>query len=125
MDDFASLRVLVVGDLIFDRYTSVAIQGLTSKNRIISGRFLDDDLQAGGSLAVFRHIQQFCPQTKILGIVGTEGWVKDFLRDKIGTSKNLLVRGEEFTSIVKQRFVEPFSEGKELSKLFSVNYFCP
>ena len=27
VDDFASLRVLVVGDLIFDRYTSVAIQG--------------------------------------------------------------------------------------------------
>jgi cytidyltransferase-like protein len=122
LENFASLRVLVVGDLIFDRYTSVAIQGLTSKNRIISGRFLDDDLQAGGSLAVFRHIQQFCPQTKILGIVGTEGWVGEFLRDKIGVSQNLLVRGDEFTSIVKQRFVEPFSEGKELSKLFSVNY---
>lgn len=122
IDAFSSLRVLVLGDVIFDRYTSVAIQGLTSKNRIISGRFLDDELQAGGSLAVFRHIAQFCPQTKLLGVVGTEGWVNEFLRDKIRPSQDLVIRGEDFTSIVKQRFVEPFSEGKELSKLFSVNY---
>jgi cytidyltransferase-like protein len=122
VDGFASLRVLVLGDVIFDRYTSVAIQGLTSKNRIISGRFLDDEMQAGGSLAVFRHIEQFCPQTKILGVVGTEGWVGEFLHDKIRPSQDLVFRGDAFTSIVKQRFVEPFSEGKELSKLFSVNY---
>jgi len=122
VDGFASLRVLVLGDVIFDRYTSVAIQGLTSKNRIISGRFLDDEMQAGGSLAVFRHIEQFCPETKILGVVGTERWVGEFLHDKIRPSQDLVLRGDEFTSIVKQRFVEPFSEGKELSKLFSINY---
>jgi len=122
IEEFSSLRVLVVGDLIFDRYTSVAIQGLTSKNRIISGRFLDDEVQAGGALAVYRHIEQFCPHAKIAGVVGTESWVEEFLKDKIRPSHDLVIRGDDFTSIVKQRFVEPFSEGKELSKLFSVNY---
>jgi sugar/nucleoside kinase (ribokinase family) len=32
------------------------------------------------------------------------------------------VRDPEFVSIIKQRFVEPVSEGKDLSKLFSVNF---
>jgi sugar/nucleoside kinase (ribokinase family) len=35
---------------------------------------------------------------------------------------NLSVRDPNYVSIVKQRFVDPRLEGKELSKLFSVNY---
>ena len=31
VDQFQDLKVLVVGDIIFDRYTSVSVQGLTSK----------------------------------------------------------------------------------------------
>ena len=31
VDEFQDLKVLVVGDIIFDRYTSVSVQGLTSK----------------------------------------------------------------------------------------------
>jgi len=33
-----------------------------------------------------------------------------------------VVRDPAFTTVVKQRFVEPLAEGKELSKLFAVNF---
>jgi sugar/nucleoside kinase (ribokinase family) len=33
-----------------------------------------------------------------------------------------IVRDASFTTVIKQRYVEPLAEGKELSKLFSVNY---
>src|SRR5439155_8867719 len=36
--------------------------------------------------------------------------------------EDLIVRDAEFTTIIKQRFVEPLSEGKELVKLFAINY---
>lgn len=122
VDGFKNLRVLIVGDIIFDKYTTLEVQGLTSKNRILSGRFVSDEMQAGGALAVYRHIREFTPHVKLASLVGAEPWVDETLAQFIEPSAQEIVRSPKFTTIVKQRFVEPRSEGKELSKLFSVNY---
>jgi cytidyltransferase-like protein len=122
VDGFQKLRVVVIGDLIFDRYTTVEVQGLTSKNRILSGRYVADDMQAGGALAVYRHLREFTPHVKLIGLAGTEPWLESTLQEFVSPESDEIVRSPEFTSIVKQRFVEPRIEGKELSKLFSVNF---
>jgi rfaE bifunctional protein nucleotidyltransferase chain/domain len=122
IDDFAKLRVLVVGDIIFDRYSYVKVQGLTSKNRIISGRYLNEETQAGGALAVFRHLQQFTPHVSLLGLVGTETGTEQTLREYLPQAHDLVLREQTFTTIIKQRLCEPPAEGKEISKLFSVNF---
>jgi len=122
VEEFGRLRIVVVGDVIFDRYSTVAIQGLTSKNRIISGRFLGEETQAGGALAVYRHLREFAPKTSLVGVVGREPWVEPLLRASLQRTGDALVRERGYTSVLKQRFVEPVSEGKELSKVFSVNY---
>jgi bifunctional ADP-heptose synthase (sugar kinase/adenylyltransferase) len=120
-DEFSKLKVLIVGDIIFDRYCSVEVQGLTSKNRILSARLLSEDTQAGGALAVFRHIRQFTQNVKLISLAGTEPWVNETLASFILPSEREIVQVPEFTTVVKQRFVEPRMEGKELSKLFAVN----
>ena len=122
VDSFSTMRVLIIGDLIFDRYTTVEVQGLTSKNRILSGRHMDDDMQAGGALAVYRHMREFTPHVKLISLAGTEPWLDSTLAEFIEPDGDAIIRSPEFTTIVKQRFVEPRAEGKELSKLFSVNY---
>lgn len=122
VDAFKSLRVLVVGDLIFDRYTTLEVQGLTSKNRILSGRYVADDMQAGGALAVYRHLREFTPHVKLAGLAGTEPWLEATLAPFLPADGDEIVRSPEFTTVVKQRFVEPRVEGKELSKLFSINF---
>ena len=122
VEGFRDLKILVVGDIIFDRYSTVAIQGLTSKNRIISCRFMKEETQCGGALAVYRHLLQFAPRTQLLGALGTESWVSQLMARTIKRGGNLSVRDPDYVSIVKQRFVDPRMEGKELSKLFSVNY---
>jgi len=122
VDDFKSLKVLVIGDIIFDKYTTLSFQGLTSKNRIISGRYLDEEMQAGGALAVFRHVREFTPNVKIVSLIGKEGWVEPLLRRHIHPNEDEVLRIPNFTSVVKQRFVEPLKAGKELWKLFSVNF---
>lgn len=122
VESLADVRVLVVGDVIFDRYSYLHVQGLASKNRIISGRFLREDLQCGGALAVFRHVQQFTRDVRFLSVVGTEAWVDPILRQHVAPESDRVLRDPSFTTIVKQRFVEPLSDGKELSKLFAVNY---
>lgn len=122
VNGFAGLRVLVVGDTIFDKYSFVKVQGLTSKNRIISGRYLEEEAQAGGALAVYRHIKQFTPEVRLVSLLGTEDWLEPTLRMFLPTQDDATVRDPDFVSIIKQRYVEPVSEGKDLSKLFSVNY---
>jgi bifunctional ADP-heptose synthase (sugar kinase/adenylyltransferase) len=122
VESFADLKVLVVGDTIFDRYSYVKVQGLTSKNRIISGRFLREETQSGGALAVFRHVKQFTRHARFLSLLGTEPWVDSALAGHIEPHENRTVRDPSFTTIIKQRYVEPMAEGKEMSKLFSVNY---
>jgi len=122
VEDFSDLRVLVVGDVIFDRYSTVAIQGLTSKNRIIAGRFLGEETQPGGALAVYRHLRAFTPNTRLVAAVGREPWVEPLLRRTLTPAGDRVIRDRNYVSILKQRFVEPVSEGKEVTKLFAVNY---
>lgn len=121
VNEFSKLRVLVLGDLIFDRYTTVVVQGLTSKNRIISGRYVQEETQAGGALAAFRHVREFTPNARIIALTGTEPWVDVELRRYVQEREDGVIRLPGFTTIVKQRFVEPFREGTELSKLFALN----
>ena len=121
IDSFSKLEVLVVGDIIFDRYSEVKIQGLTSKNKTISARHVEVETQAGGSLAVYRHIRQFTDQVKLIGITGTEPWVEHELGKYLDSNDSSLVRDECFTTIVKHRYVEAAGHN-EVSKLFSVNY---
>ncbi len=122
VESFSDLRVLIIGDTILDRYSFVNVQGLTSKNRIISGRFLKEETQTGGALAAFRHVRQFTNYVKFLSIVGTEPWVDALIARYVGPMEDLVVRDPGFTTIIKQRFVEPLTDGKELGKLFSVNF---
>ncbi len=122
IDGFASLKVLLIGDTIFDRYTTVKVQGLTSKNRILSGRFLGEEIQSGGALAVYRHMRQFCPHVRFISLAGPEPWADEVLREQVDPDDDWIIRAPEFVTIVKQRYVEPATIGKELIKLFSVNF---
>ncbi|MSU34507.1 MAG: cytidyltransferase [Pedosphaera sp.] len=122
IESFRTLKLLVVGDTIFDRYSYVTVQGLTSKNRIISGRFLEEETQCGGALAVFRHVREFVDDVRFVSLCGTEPWAQAELRTHVPPAADRIIRDSQFTTVVKQRFVEPVSERKELSKLFAVNY---
>ncbi len=122
LDRLANLKVLVIGETIFDRYSYLKVQGLTSKNRIISGRFLGEETQSGGALAVFRHVKEFVKEARFISLVGAEPWVEGCLAPHVAATEDRILREKSFTTIIKQRFVEPLSEGKEMSKLFAVNY---
>ena len=122
VDGFGKLKVLVVGDVIFDRYSYVHVQGLTSKNRIMSSRFLDEETHAGGALAVYRHLRSFTDQVDFLSITGDERWVKEEVDRLIPEARNHILVNPDFTTVVKQRYVERSKRSQEISKLFAINY---
>lgn len=125
VEGFSKLRVLVVGDTIYDKYSFLKFQGLASKNRILSGRHLRDEIHAGGALAVLRHIAAFAPAVRFLSLLGTEDWVDREMKKVLPPAADATLRSDLFTTVVKQRFVEPEIEGKELTKLFAVNHLDP
>lgn len=122
VEEFSKLKVLVIGDLIFDQYAYVSIQGLTSKDQVLSGRFIDEEIQAGGALAIFRHLKRFCKDVKLISLVGTESWVDNLLANYITPRSQLLIRDPDFCTIVKKRYVESCDKEKEIHKLLSLNY---
>ena len=73
-------------------------------------------------MAVLRHALQFTENIQFVSLVGTEPWVAPTLRKFLSEKQDGIVRCEKFTTVRKLRFVEPYKEGIELNKLFSVNY---
>jgi cytidyltransferase-like protein len=122
VDSFSKMRVLVVGDVIFDRYTSVHVQGLTSKNRTISARRLSEETHHGGALAIYRHIRAFTDKVDFFSITGTEPWAAELVGQVVPDAHNHLLRVEKFTTIIKQRFIEHSKRTREVNKLFALNY---
>jgi rfaE bifunctional protein nucleotidyltransferase chain/domain len=122
VDAFEKLRILVVGDTIIDQYACLKVQGLTSKNRIISGRFLSQETYLGGALAILRHVAQFTPSVRYISLLGTEPWVDELIAGGIPPGGDATVRDASFTTVVKKRYVEPLLSGNEISKLFSINF---
>jgi len=122
VESFRDLKLLVVGETIFDRYSYLKVQGLTSKNKIISGRFLEQETQCGGALAVFRHVRQFSDRVRFVSLMGTEPWIEQLLGPELAAEQDGIIRDQHVKTIVKERFVEPLTPGKEMGKLFAVNF---
>lgn len=116
------LRVLVIGDLIMDRYTYCRVQGLTAKTKVLSVRPERDVDQFGGSLAIARHAASFGCSTKLIALAGTEPWLDENLARLSDDHLEVnLVRHEDYETIVKQRYVERPGQRRDLIKYFSVN----
>lgn len=121
IDGFSKLRVLAVGDIIFDRYSYVHVQGLTSKNRTMSARYLREETHPGGILAIARHLAAFTGTVDVMSLAGAEPWVDGLLKECLGGRTGHILRRPDFTTVVKQRFVESGKRSSEISKLFALN----
>jgi bifunctional ADP-heptose synthase (sugar kinase/adenylyltransferase) len=121
-DAMSKLRVLVLGDTIFDRYNDVQLQGLTSKNRTMSDRLRREHTDPGGGLAVAKHLRQFTPHVRKVRMFGFEPWLDDAVGAHLSAAEDLFERDSRISTVVKRRYVEPDSDEKEMVKLFSVDY---
>ncbi len=115
------LRVLVVGDLIVDRYTYCSVQGLTSKSHVPSVRPSRSVDQAGGALAVGRHVATFGCETTVLTLAGEEVFLSDLLATIRHELDLEILTDLRYETIVKERFVERPGKRQDLLKHFSVN----
>lgn len=120
VDLMKNKKILVLGDVIIDDYIFCKIQGIMSKNTGYSARFLNEEKYMGGSVAIAKHIAEFCDYVTLLSIVGTEKQISELMNEN-KPYEDKIIRTEDFNTIVKKRYVESDERRKNLDKIFVIN----
>ena len=119
LKDLKDLKVLVVGETIIDEYCYCKPMGKASKEPIITTRFIEEEIFAGGVLAGANHIAGFCDQVDLLTGLGSIDSREDFIRQSL--SPNItpkFIYEDDSRTIVKKRFVE----NAFLRKMFEIGF---
>lgn len=121
-DRAKNLKVLVIGDVIIDRYTYCAVQGLMSKDMGYSVRFQEEEEFLGGSVAIARQLAAFSDHVTLCSVIGTQQELYDRFRQELGGLMTLeLVRSPAYSTIVKHRYLEKDKKRDDLRKIFAIN----
>jgi rfaE bifunctional protein kinase chain/domain/rfaE bifunctional protein nucleotidyltransferase chain/domain len=112
-------RVLVIGDTIIDDYVYVNPMGKSPKENIIATRYEEDEMFAGGVIAVANALASICGSVDVVTVLGAADSHRELVEDSI--KDNITLTALERPSAPttrKQRFIEP----AYVKKMFEV-YF--
>lgn len=116
------LKVLVIGDVIIDKYTYCDVQGLMSKDTGYSSRLDYSEDYLGGAVAVARHLSSFTENVTLMSIVGSEEDIRlKFLDEAADKMRLKLTYNTSFPTIIKHRYLTRNARREEYRKIFSVN----
>lgn len=108
-------NIVVVGDLIADKFVFLKSLGKSRKNNLISTRYIRAEVQHGGVLMIYLIIQSFFKKSRLV-LFGNKKNLT--FVSKIVAKKNILFCNiKKDTLTLKTRFVDAYDK----SKLFQVN----
>lgn len=117
-----NLKILVVGDIIIDKYTYCDVQGLMSKDMGYSARIQNSEEYLGGSLAIARHLSSFNNHVKLLSAMGAEQEIHTRITEALSDTIQLeLMHSAQFPTIVKHRYLTRNAKREEYRKVLAVN----
>lgn len=121
-DKISSLKVLVVGDIIIDKYTYCYVQGTMSKDVGYSAREQYSEEYLGGSAVIARHLSSFSDHVTLMSIIGNEERIQQRLFDELADGMQLeLLHSSEFSTIIKHRYLTRNAKREEYRKIFAIN----
>lgn len=113
------LSVLIVGDAIIDEYAYCLPLGRSAKSPIVVHQHLDQEVFAGGALAIANHAAGICREVRLVTLLGEddprEGFIRDALKPNV---RPVFFRRPDGPTIVKRRWIHRHNN----QKLFEVNY---
>ena len=121
LDQLKNLKVLVIGETIIDQYVFCEALGKSGKEPVLALRELETQNYLGGSLAIARHLSDFCSQVSVLSFLGEDEEHRSFIENNIeeNISLNFLTKSNSPT-ILKRRFVDSIDQKKILG-VYSIN----
>ncbi len=111
---FRTLKVLIVGELIIDRYCFGEIIGKSGKEPHLVLSKKKEDCYLGGTGAIARHISSFVNKINLISPFGKEKFFMNIINRslKSNVKLHLFKPNENFKTIEKTRFVDQISNYK-------------
>ena len=108
LDKLKNDKVLVVGDLIIDRYIYGSVLGKSGKEPHMVFRQNKEHLYLGGSAIIANHLSDFIKKITLISDFGNEIQIKKLLKDNL--KKNIkylpILPNKKYKSCIKTRFVD-------------------
>ena len=121
VEELNKLKILVIGEAIIDQYVFCEALGKSGKEPVLVLRDLETQEYLGGSLAIARHLSNFCNTVSILSFLGKDNEYKSFIENNIEENINLnFFKKHGSPTIVKRRFVDHI-DGKKVLGVYSIN----
>ena len=121
VDEINKLKVLVIGEAIIDQYVFCEALGKSGKEPVLVLRDLETQEYLGGSLAIARHLNEFCDTVSVLSFLGENNDYKSFIENNMEENIHLnFLEKSDSPTIVKRRFVDNVDRKKVLG-VYSIN----
>jgi rfaE bifunctional protein kinase chain/domain len=119
LDSLKDLRVLVLGDAIFDEYAYCHVMGKASKEPIVPYKFLNSEVNLGGVFNVANHIANFVKDVSLVTCIGNNDY--DFIETGLNNciERNIFVQNDSQT-IVKKRYLDAY-KGFKIFEVYNVD----
>lgn len=121
-EKISKLRVLVVGDVIIDKYTYCIVQGMMTKDMGYSAKLCHSEEYLGGAVAIARHLATYTDHVTLMSIIGNEKrFEKCFFDELTGKIRLRFGHSSVFPTIVKHRYLSRNEKREEYQKIFAIN----
>jgi rfaE bifunctional protein kinase chain/domain/rfaE bifunctional protein nucleotidyltransferase chain/domain len=117
-NELKKLKVLIIGEIILDKYVFCEPLGKSGKESILTFRKLNTEVYNGGSLAVANHLSSFVSNIDLISYVGKN---KSFLNKNL--SKNIhfkFIKKKNTETIEKTRFVDHL-DNRKITGIYNIN----
>jgi len=118
-------RLLVLGDLMLDRYTIGDAERVSPEAPVLVLRSQSDDVRPGGAANVASFLRGLEAEVSVVGVVGNDGDGRTLRRllNDLGVEQRGVVALDDRPTTVKQRFVGR-SAHKQPQQLLRVDHEC-
>ena len=113
----SKLKVLIIGDLIIDRYFFCTSLGKSPKEDLISVKNVNAETYGGGVIATANHVSQFVKNVTLLTTIGESKNNREYLKFIDKNIKKKIFKISNYKTIEKNRFLEKNSNRKLFQNL--------
>lgn len=118
INSFSSLKVLVVGEPIIDKYIYTNPLGMTNKDPIISSKILSEESLIGGSLAIANNLNSLGCNTSIIYPIGEKNIHEKLIKSSLDIKiRRMPYKVKDWEIPIKTRFINK----SHMRKLFETN----
>ena len=117
IEKLKKIKVLIIGEVIFDEYTQVRTQGISPKSSTISCIKLNNKIMPGGALATYKYVSSITKNSKLVSVINKD--LHNKFKKKFKFDKNI-ISSIDFPKIVKTRLTEDVGNNV-VKKIFTIN----